>query len=94
VAIVANVLLGWLSWDAAAFLAAGAFTFAVAVVMAFDAAVDWFDPQEEGGRLPRRFQTDWAWWAWLERAAPTWLKVIGIPACFIAGCFVGHLLWH
>src|SRR5215471_9268685 len=48
VAIVAVVLVGWLSWDAAAFVAVGAFTFAVAVVLAFDAAVDWFDPDERG----------------------------------------------
>ncbi len=91
IAVALSVMLGWLSWDAASFVGAAAFTFAVAAVMAFDAVVDWLDPDERGS-LPDRFQPEVAW-PWLARA-PEWLRFIAVPAFFAAGAVTGHFLWH
>lgn len=89
--ITLAALIGWVSWDAAAFLAAAAFTFAIAAVLGFDAAMDQLDPDERG-TLPARFQAEKAW-SWLLRA-PAELRVIAIPAFFAAGTVTGHFLWH
>jgi len=87
-----TVLLGWLGPDAAAFLAAGAFTLAIAVALSYDAAVDWFGPQEDGP-LPMRFQLVTVLQLPLHRAEDA-LRRFGIPAFFIAGAVIGHFIWH
>jgi hypothetical protein len=91
VVIALLVILRALSWDAASFLGAGAFTFAVAVVMAFDAVVDWLDPDERGS-LRARFRPEVPW-PWLAKA-PQWLRFIAVPVFFTAGTVTGHFLWH
>jgi hypothetical protein len=91
VGIALTVVAGFLSWDAAAFLAVGAFTLAIAAAMSYDAAIDWFDPDERG--LPARFQLVPGGWLALE-GAPALLKRAVIPACFILGAAIGHFVWH
>jgi hypothetical protein len=91
IVVAVSVMLGWLSLDAASFMGAAAFTFAVAAVLAFDAVVDWLDP-DESGSMPARFQPEVAW-PWLTRA-PAWLRFIAVPAFFAAGAVTGHFLWH
>src|SRR5256885_16126117 len=77
VGIALTVVSGLLSWDAAAFLAVGAFTLAVAAAMSYDAAIDWLGPHEQG--VAARVQ--WAPGRWLgPEPAPALLKRPGLPA--------------
>jgi hypothetical protein len=89
--IALAVLARWINYAAAAFLAAGVFTFVIMLVLVYDAAVDWADPDEHES-LARRLQPEQAW-PWLQGVTGL-IRVCAVPTCFVAGVIVGHFEWH
>lgn len=91
VIIALAVLVRWVPYDAAAFVAAAVFTLAITSVVVFDAALDWADP-DEGGSLAARLRPERAW-PQLEHITGL-LRVAAVPVCFVGGTVLGHFLWH
>lgn len=89
--VVLAVLARLIDYAPAAFLAAGVFTFAITLVLAFDAAVDWADP-DESESLARRLQPELAW-PLLENFTGL-IRVGLVPVCFVGGLVLGHFAWH
>ncbi len=89
--LVLAVVARLIDYAPAAFLAAGVFTFAIMLVLAFDAAVDWADP-DESESLARRLQPEQAWP--LLQSVTGLIRVGLVPVCFVGGLVVGHFTWH
>jgi hypothetical protein len=91
VVIAVAVLHHWIDQAPAAFLAAAACSFAITLVLAYDAAVDWADPVEHGSLAPR-LQPERAWP--MLRSVTGLIRVCAVPVCFVTGIVLGHLTWH
>lgn len=91
-AIGISVVIGWISWDVAAFLGAAALTFSVLVLLSFDFVVELLDSEPRERSLRPRFQPSAAL-----PQAPSWLVALHfavVPALFLAGTVIGHFIWH